>query len=417
MGKKIRAIFLRLFKLIGFFLFSLGAGIGLGYLILLYLNFDVVHRKGTSSSKVVHTDIAPLYKLPIESDNTIQNIILFIGDGMGLNQITATRYRYYGPEGRLNIERMPVTGVVSTFAANGALITDSGAGGTALATGYKTDIGMVGMTPSGESRMSILEALQSKSWATGLVTTSDISDATPGAFASHVASRKKKLEIVKQLIEHKVNLLVSGGETFHGQELEGDERVSVIEYAQRNGYSVVNDKQEFFGSGDSLLLGLFEGMASDKLGNPIVFNEKAPTLEESTQKAISLLSRQEDHFFLMVEEEGVDSGSHINRIDYMTRHLKNLDDAVAVALDFAERDQHTLVLVMADHETGGLTLVNDNSDEDEIGVRWSTDGHTGQPIPLFAYGHHAMAFTGVWDNTDIARVIAQLLKLKDFPEE
>ena len=335
---------------------------------------------------------------------------------MGLGQITATRYRYYGPNGRLNMERMPVTGLVNTFAAGDQLVTDSGAGATALATGHKTDIGMIGVTPDGQKHKSIMKVLQERGFSTGLVTTSDITDATPAAFSSHVSSRKKKQKIVKQLIDSKVNLLVSGGEAYHGKELEGRDRISVINYAQDNGYHVPLEKQEFLNSKEENILALFEGMASDKLDDAVRFNENTPTLSECTNKAIDFLNRKSSGFFLMVEEEGIDSGSHINRIDFVTSHLKNFDDAVAIALDFAMENRETLVLVLADHETGGLTLVKDNSTSDQIGVRWSTDGHTGQPVPLFAFGPHADAFTGVLDNTDVPKIIARLMGIHDFPQ-
>src|SRR5690606_5115379 len=152
-----KPILKQFFKIIGFFLFSISAGLGLGYLIITYLNFDVVHRKGTNNTPVLSPSSDPaINKLGMSQDTAVKNIIVFIGDGMGLNQIMATRYRYYGPTGRLNMEKMPVTGLVYTFAANGSLVTDSGAGGTALATGYKSDIGMVGMTPDGKERKSIM---------------------------------------------------------------------------------------------------------------------------------------------------------------------------------------------------------------------------------------------------------------------
>ncbi len=404
-------------KLLGFFIFSLAVGLGLGYLLITSLNFDVVHRKGTTSSPVLQTDTnAHQPKMPLIENEPIKNVILFIGDGMGLGQVTATRYRYYGPAGRLHMERMPVTGLLNTFAATDQWITDSGAGATALATGHKTDIGMIGVTPDGRKHKSIMAVLQEAGLSTGLITTSDITDATPAAFSSHVPSRKMKEEIAKQLIDSKINLLISGGETYHGKELEGEERISVMKYAQDKGYTVIHEKDDLINSTEPNIMALFEGMASDKFSEAITFNDATPTLRECTAKAIDLFKEKNEGFFLMIEEEGIDSGSHINRIDFVTSHLKNFDDAVAVALDFASKNKETLVLVLADHETGGLTLVKDNSTPDQIGVRWSTDGHTGQPVPLFAFGPHADAFTGVLDNTDLPKIIADLMGIQNFPQ-
>lgn len=415
--KKKKQRIMQVAKGLGLFILCLAIVAGLAYSSILYLNFDLVHREGTTSSKIVTQEIpGQIEQLPLLEHKKVKNVIVFIGDGMGLGQITATRYRYYGPEGRLNLERMPVTGLVNTFAAN-ALITDSGAGATALATGFKTNIGMIGVKSDGERKETILEVLQERGLATGLVTTSDITDATPGAFSSHVSSRKMKNAIVKQLIDSKVNLLVSGGETFHGKELEGDERISVIQYARDNGYHVVNKKGTFLNTTEEFVLALFEGMISDKFSDTILFNEEAPTLSECTRKALELLDVDQDGFFLMVEEEGIDTGGHINRIDFVTSHLKNFDDAIAVGLQYALENKETLVLVLADHETGGLTLVKDNSTPEQVGVRWSTDGHTGQPVPVFAFGPNAAAFTGVLDNTDIPRIIAEMMELNAFPKQ
>lgn len=397
------------------FIICTGIVAGIGYVLLQYLNFDIVHRKGTTNSRVSSEMTSSKSKLPLIEEGKTKNVILFIGDGMGLGQITATRYRYFGPEGRLNMERMPVTGLINTFAAN-SLITDSGAGATAISTGFRTGIGMIGVTPDGETKVTIMEVLKSKGLSTGLVTSSDITDATPGAFSSHVSSRKMKNAIVKQLLESKVNILISGGDTFHGKDLEGEDRISVIEYARSQGYQVVNEKDEFLKSTAAHILALFEGMASDKLGDAIFFNSQAPTLSVCTQKALGLLSRDEDGFFLMVEEEGIDSGSHINRIDYVTSHLKNFDAAVGVGLDFATKNKETLVIVLADHETGGLTLVKDNSTSDQIGVRWSTDGHTGQPVPVFSFGPGAINFMGIMDNKDVPVKIAEVMKIDNFPD-
>lgn len=403
------------FKWLTIFIISIGLVTAIAYILLQYLNFDIVHRKGTTSSSVSTDTSSNSGILPLIEEGKIKNIILFVGDGMGLGQITATRYRYLGPNGRLNMERMPVTGLINTFAAN-SLITDSGAGATAMSTGFRTDIGMIGVNEHGTRKETILEILQAKGLSTGLVTSSDITDATPGAFASHVTSRKMKNAIVKQLIESKVNILVSGGETFHGKELEGEDRISVIQYALDRGYQVVNEKDEFLDSSENQILALFEGMASEKLGDSIYFNEEAPKLSTCTRKALELLSRDNDGFFLLVEEEGIDSGSHINRIDFVTSHLKNFDDAVAVGLDFAAINKETLVIVLSDHETGGLTLVKDNSTVDEIGVRWSTDGHTGQPVPVFAFGPGAINFMGIMDNKDIPVKIAELMQIDNFPD-
>lgn len=403
------------FRLLGFLTLSILCGGAIGYILLNFYDFDIVHRDSRHPSQVAVNYEGPhLSELPLLPDTTIKNVILFIGDGMGINQITAARYRYYGPNGRLNMERMPVTGLVSTFPAGEALITDSGAGATALATGRKTANGMISLAPDSVELLTIMEAMRDAGYATGLISTSDITDATPAAFASHVPSRKLKNIIARQLIDSRINFMVGGGETFHGSDMEGEEKVSAMQYANKNGYKIITDKGELLNTDAAYVLALFEGMASDMLEKEISFNANAPTLAESTRKAIDILREDEKGFILVVEEEGTDTGSHINRPDFLMRHLKNLDDAVKVALEFAKKNKKTLVLVTADHETGGLTFSSQGTTSESLGLHWSTSGHTGQPVPLFAFGPHAIAFTGVLDNTDIPKVIADKLGLDKF---
>ena len=142
-------------------------------------------------------------QFPMVKDTTLQNVIILIGDGMGINQVELTRYRYKGINGRLEMERLPIFGLVETKPADDELITDSAAGATALATGKKTRNGMVGMTPDSVVAPTILEALQKRGWSTGLITTSAITDATPASFATHVPDRGMQHEIAIQMAAKK----------------------------------------------------------------------------------------------------------------------------------------------------------------------------------------------------------------------
>lgn len=404
-------------KGMGFLLFSLVCGMAIVYLLITYFHFDLTHRDAAHLKPLTGvTDYAAPYlpELSLVQDTTIRNVILFIGDGMGISQIAATRYRYFGPRGKLHMERLPVTGLVSTYPAGGELITDSGAAATALATGRKTRRGMISMTPDSIKHLTIMEAMRNAGYATGLVTTSDITDATPAAFASHVLTRKSQVKIARQLIDSRINVLIGGGETFHGAEMGSGEKSRIMEYAETNGYRIFMDKAALLSTEAEYVLGLFEGVSAGLLDKELSFNTKAPTLAESTRKAIELLSKNDKGFMLVVEEEGSDTGSHINRPDFVTRHVKNLDDAIQEALLFARRNKQTLLIVTADHETGGMTFPAAGSHPGAVVAAWATSGHSGQPVPLFAYGPHAIAFTGMLDNTEVPKIIAEKLGLKEF---
>lgn len=392
----------------------LGLGVAFGllfvYLLLEMQGFGLVKEKYGDKLMPEEQLEASGVPLPLVADTTVKNVILFIGDGMGINQVELTRYRYYGPTGKLNMERAPVVGLVQTKPAGDSLITDSAAGATAIATGYKTDNKMIAMTPDSVVRLTILEALQKRDWMTGLVTTSAITDASPASFTSHVPARDMMIEIAAQMLDHRVNFMAGATGGFEG--IYPLQKKSVEKMATQVGYDVVRKKEQLATANDTLVLALFENLATDMRAEKVEFLENEPTLFELTNAAITRLDKR-DGFFLMVEQEGTDNGGHINDADYLTAHLKQMDDAIAAALAFAEQDGQTLVIITADHETGGLTFSQGNM-RDGVSINWSTTGHTGQPVPLFAYGPHAGKFGGKIDNTDIPKILGEILGLKEF---
>lgn len=354
--------------------------------------------------------------LPLLPDRQVKNIILFIGDGMGLGHLTAARAHLLGPDGRFNIERMPVTGLVAIHSIDD-LITDSAASATALSTGIKTKNASIAVDANGKAHPTILEAARDTGLSTGLVTSTNLTDATPAAFASHVSKRAMKAEIALQLIRSRVNVLFGEGEYFYpktdARSLRKDDE-DPIALAKQVGYAVINNKDELRNSNSSFLLGIFEDITPDRMQLDLSSPVDTPSLAELTNKALEVLSRNEKGFFLMVEAEGMDIGSHANRPEYFTHHLKNFDDAVKAGIDFARQDEHTLVIVTADHETGGLNIIGGSQADKQIQLVWGTDRHTGQPVPLFAFGPHAMRFTGLKDNTEIPKIMAELLGIKNF---
>lgn len=358
---------------------------------------------------------------PLTGSKKIKNVILCIGDGMGLNQVTLASVKVAGPGGRLHIERLPVAGLVRTHSAN-SLVTDSAAAGTALACGVKTNNGMIGMTPDGREHRTILEAAQAKGMATGLVATSTITHATPASFGSHVKSRKMEPEIAQQLIANRINVLLGGGRKhFLPQSDPAGGRkddVDLLAQARAAGYTLVRTGSELRSTEEAHVLGLFQFDA-------LTTTEPEPSLAFMTRKAIRLLKRVNLNstadrygFFLMIEGSQIDWECHANNAAGSIRQTLLFDQAVEAAVDFALKDGRTLVLVTADHETGGMTLIGNGSEDKkdpEVAVRWATKGHSGAPVGIWALGPGAERFAGVQDNTDIPKKIAQLLDLRPFP--
>jgi alkaline phosphatase len=349
----------------------------------------------------------------------VSNIIFCIGDGMGLGQIELARMKAVGPDGVLYMERMPVVGFTRTYSAD-ALVTDSAAAGAALASGVKTNNGMLGMAPDGTCYQTILEAAKAKGLATGLVVTSAITHATPAAFASHVTSRQMQNKIAEQLVENKVNVLLGGGRKFFlpksdihsGRKDEKD----LINVAKRAGYTYVQTAEELKSAQGPYLLGLFQ------LG-PLTTKSPEPTLAQLTAKAIEVLNHTEKMlfsskkgFFLMVEGSQIDWACHDNDANSTLRQTLLFDEAVKVAIEFALKDKRTLVVVTADHETGGLTITGGDLKCNDLDVSWSTGGHSAMAVPIYAFGPKADIFAGTYDNTEVPKKFARLLGIKSFPK-
>jgi len=369
----------------------------------------ILHCKADSQPQPLTPPPTATYPSP--PDIQIRNIILFIGDGMGISHITAGRLKSLGANGRLHIDRMPVTGLLINHAADN-LITDSAAGATALASGFKTNNAMISLLPDNTRAVTILEALREKGFAAGLVATSSITHATPACFAAHVPARKMEPEIAAQLVESGVEVMLGGGRAFFIPEEDSASKrsddLNLIERARQNGYRVVQNREELQKISEGRVLGLFN---DDEMRN----EPHEPTLAEMAAKAIELLRGNANGFFLMVEGSQIDWGAHDNLLDYVVREMLAFDEAVKVGLEFAREDRRTLVLVTADHETGGLAINDGSLDGKELEAGWTSGHHTGQPVPIFGYGPHSLRFTGVHDNTRVPIILAELFGVEPFP--
>lgn len=349
-------------------------------------------------------------RLPLVKDGKIKNVILMIGDGTGLAQLSSGQLNLVGKEGLLYLQTLPVTGLVKTYSADN-LITDSASGATAYSCGVKTDNGMIGQLPDGRACKTLLELAEAKGMSTGLVSTSGVTHATPASFGAHVPSRNMQAEIAAQYLDTGSEVILGGGqEYFIPQNQEGSNRSddrNIISEFEAKGYNYISTADQLSSISSDKLLGLFSisGMPSE---------DRSPTLAQMSKKAIDILSKDEDGFFLMIEGSQVDWGGHDNDAQYVLREVKDYDAAVKEVLDFAVQDGETLVVLTADHETGGMTM-QDSESEEELTITWTTGSHTGIPIPMMAYGPHAIEFTGWWENTEVGIKLAQLLGLNEFP--
>jgi len=389
---------------------------------LVLVNFAPAAEQSSSQIKV---DDLSFYRAPttttpypLPSAKKVRNVILCIGDGMGLSQITLASMKAGGLAGRLCMERMPVTGIVRTYSAN-SKVTDSAAAGTAMAAGIKTKNGMIGVAPDGKAYQTVLEAAKAKGMATGLVATSTITHATPASFASHVNSRATETAIAEQLIANKVNVLFGGGRKYFLPRSDPNsarkDDQDLIAEARQAGYTYVATERELHSAHSTHLLGLFQF-------DSLTTFAPEPNLASLTRKAIEVLRKAngksalaEPGFFLMVEGSQIDWACHDNDPKRAIRQTLLFDQAVQAAVDFALQDGHTLVIVTADHETGGLTLLEGSKTGSDPAVRWSMKGHTSSPVPISALGPRAAIFAGIQDNTDIPRKIAGLLGITPFP--
>jgi len=340
-----------------------------------------------------------------------KNIILFIGDGMGVSQVSAS---HFFKDGKVNFDRFNRIGLIKTYSSTHK-ITDSAAGATAFSIGKKSYNGAIGVDSDSVPHSTILEILSRKGFATGLIATSSITHATPACFYAHEFDRDLAEEIASDFVQSDVDFMAGGGIKYFNK--------------REDGRNLLNElKAKGFSLDTTGLSGLSEIQNYDKAAFLLAANSmpcysegRGDFLPEATELGIQFLTKDDDNqnFFMMVEGSQVDWGGHANDGEYLVSELIDFDDAIGIALDFAEQDGNTLVVVTADHETGGFTLAptikkredgNEYSDYNELSFNFSTNGHSAALIPVFAYGPGSEEFIGVYENTDIFEKILKTTK-------
>lgn len=323
-----------------------------------------------------------------------RNVVLMIGDGMGLTQITAA---LYANDNEIAFERMPVVGLHKSYSSDD-LITDSAAGATAFACGEKTYNGAIAVRPDHSPCTTLLERAEAAGMPTGLVATSTIVHATPAAFYAHVDSRRDYPEIAAQLATSGVDFWVGGGQQFFARRDDGRDVVAEMTAAGRTVESYFERATAEMSPDPTRP---YAYLTADE--DPLPASGGRDYLTRATELALDYLSDRDTAdagFFLMVEGSQIDWGGHANDSEYIISETREFADVVGDVLDFAQRDGETLVVVTADHETGGYAI-NKGSELGRIEGAFTSDYHTADLIPVFAAGPGAELFGGIYENTAI----------------
>jgi alkaline phosphatase len=331
-------------------------------------------------------------------DQKVKNIILLIGDGMGVAQIYAGMASSPVP---LNFERFTTVGFSKTYSAND-FTTDSAAGGTALACGVKTDNGMIGVSPDSTAVNSIMQFAEMGGLSTGLVVACNVTHATPAAFVAHQPSRKMTQEIAADYLNSGIDVFIGGGRNDFEKRKDGR---NLSDELRAKNYQVVYNQKDMQAVQSGKLAALVADNHPDKAA------KRDNLLENGTKKALELLKQNDNGFFLMVEGSQIDWAGHAKQSDYLVGEVLDFDKAIGIALDFADKNPGTLVIVTADHETGGLTLPEGNIAKRSFKAKFSTIRHTGVLVPIFSYGTGSEIFGGIMQNTD---VFDKMLRLCQF---
>jgi len=326
-------------------------------------------------------------------------IILCIGDGMGFEHVRAAGIYANGNEGTLRFELFPHKAQVSTYSENSS-ITDSAAAATAMATGVKVNNGEISMKGNYELT-TLLEHFKDQGKKTGLVSTTYISHATPAAFGAHESNRDNNNEIVSDYLYQTIPNVLFGGAQFMNSKR-----------AQNAGYTVVTSERQMQAIDTSIETNVSGQFGPDHM--PYEYDYFSgidngyitlPHLSEMTATAVDILDNDSDGFFLVVEGGRIDHAAHSNEIERDIFETLEFESAVQVILEWAKGQSDTLILVTADHETGGLTVTQNNGQGVFPTVSWSTTGHTNADVPVYAVGENAQMVGSEMDNTEFFGIV------------
>lgn len=329
-----------------------------------------------------------------------RNVIFIIGDGMGLAQISAAMSECTSDNA---FAQMPIIGLSKTSSADN-YVTDSGAGATVFAIGKKTKNYSIGVDASGNAPEGLFEKCKAKGMKTGVVVTSSVTHATPAAFYAHVPSRKSEDDIALFLLKGNCDIAVGGGIKFFKRRPDG---MDLLDSLHHLGYETIADSVQGY---QYLPSSKYIQLLADN-GMPPMSKGRGDYLRKASTAAWQVLSKNKQGFFLMIEGSQIDWGGHDTDYQYMKSELLDLNETILAALDFAKKDKNTLVVVTADHETGGLTLLENEANKQSFIPRYTYKKHTGIMVPVFAFGPGSELFSGMYENTEMHFKFKQLLGL------
>lgn len=332
----------------------------------------------------------------------VKNVILMIGDGMSLMHIQAA---WTCNRGHLWLENAQFTGLSKTPATN-RLITDSGSGGTSLATGYKTRYHAVGVDEDGNKLKSLVDYAKEASKSAGVAVTCRLWDATPCDFLSHNIDRDNEQELIAEMANSPVDYVFGGGAKFFTNRKDGR---NIFKELEKKGYKVFTSRKDL------------ETISKEK-GNSKVYcvpfevdtplpDERGDLLARASIAGMNLLNQNKNGFFMMVEGSQLDDYGHFNQLDMLMKETLDFDQTFGSIIKWAAEDGETLVVVTADHETGGMTVLGGDYKEGRVEVNFSTKNHSGTMVPVYAFGPGSENFSGFMDNTDICWKIKALMNM------
>lgn len=341
------------------------------------------------------------YQPLLSQENKPKNIILLIGDGMGISAVSTSILN----DSSSAFKKFRFVGLSITCSAD-KLITDSAAGATALSTGERTNNHYIGVAADSTVLENVFERAKKQKYATGIVSTSSITHATPAGFYAHVTDRSKEFLIAEQFQKSEIDVAIGGGRNFflpenkNGQRKDNLDLIQALDSKDYSYFTKIEDLSNY--SGSDKILGLLEDASIKNAG------ERNYSLGDLTKIAINNLSKNDNGFVLMVEGSQIDWGAHDNNAKKVLAEMDDFSKAINAALEFAKNNGNTLVVVTADHETGGTSIIGGNFNKvTELG--FVSKGHTGTLVGIFSYGPGAEMFQGVLENRQIGKNLFQLL--------
>ena len=364
-----------------------------------------------------------------------KNVIYLIGDGMGFGAVSSL---LLSMEEETGFEKAPVIGLSETCSANN-YVTDSPAGGTALATGTRTCNGFLGVGPDSVQLESLLKKAQKMGKKTGIVVNTTLTEATPGAFYAGVTSRKESYKIAEQFTQSNVDVAIGAGLSAF---INRPDSVDLTAVLIEKGYDVYLDWRQILNTQSEKFVGILEmsdvhrrnkvrtttagaadgaevclaaqlaAAASNE--DTIRFSEPTEYLQKACVKALEQLEKNAPKgFFLMVESAIIDGYGHNNDADGMVEEMHEFDQTLKTLVAYVNSHPNTLLVVTADHETGGTSVTYKShpiNEPEGLQLGFSTKGHSGTVVPIFAYGAGAEHFAGIFQNREIPEIIEKLIQ-------